>query len=213
MSQNLRSGPGARVFLLIAALLHSHSFAVLAAPPVSGKLTTTADLPVLVNGNSARGGATIMPGSLLETPVNASALVQLGAAGDVELPPDSRAVLNFTANSVKVTLRHGCAVLNVNQGATGSIVNEKGEFLHTNSNAFEGVTGQPDFRRIPGALAKSDGGKFRRLPVCDLTGDPAPVAPASGGLGGTFLAALLALVGGPAVVGGLIVGGGNPSPS
>ena len=212
MPQNLRRGLKPRVLLLIAAFLHSHSFAVLAAPPVSGKLTTTADLPVMVNGNSARGGATIMPGSLLETPVNASALVQLGAAGDVELPPDSRAVLNFTANSVKVILRHGCAVLNVNQGATGSIINEKGEFLHTNSNAFEGVTGQPDFRRIPGALAKSDGGKFRRLPVCDLTGAPAP-APAPSGLSGALFAALLALAGGPAIIGGIVVGGGNPSPS
>jgi hypothetical protein len=178
-------------------------------PPVRGKLITSADLPVLVNGNSSRGGTTILSGSLLETPNNAAAFIQLGI-GDVELPPDSLATLDFGANHIRVTLKRGCAILTANKGTTGEIINEKSVVLKTNSNAEEGVRGTPEHRFTPGVPASSDGKLFRRLPVCDLTGEPKAPPP---GVSGTFIAALIALFTGPVVIGTIISGGDNPSPS
>jgi hypothetical protein len=193
----------------IALLLSLCSRLPAETPPATGKLITSADLPVLLNGNSARGGATILSPSVLETPGNAAALVQL-SGGEVELPPDSVGELAFDAKSIKVTLTRGCVVLQVNKGVQGVVVNEKGAVLHANDRAVEGVEGQPDFRRIPGAPAQSDGGKFRRFPVCDLRGAPSPPPPA--GFSGVFIGALVVIVGGSVVLGGIITGGGNPSP-
>lgn len=199
------------VFLLLFTLFANRLSLVSAAtPPLTGKLLTTADLPVLVNGNNARGGATILSGSLLETPANAAAFVQLGI-GEVELPPASLGLVEFNASNIRITLKSGCAVLTTQPGITGSIINDKGAVLHTNSNAEEGARGAPNHRFTPGAPAISDGKLLRRLPVCDLTGNP--VAPATpSGLSGAFLTALAALMGGPVIIGGIITGGGNPSP-
>ncbi len=212
MLKNHRFSPKLWGFLLSFLLFASHFPPVLAAPPPpTGKLITTSDLPVLVNGNNARGGATVLSGSLLETPANAAAFIQLGN-GDVEFPPDSLGLVEFNSANIKITLKRGCAVLTTKPGVTGSIVNEKGAVLHTNSNAEEGVRGASNHRFTPGAPATSDGKLFRRLPVCDLTGNPvAPVPP--NGLSGAFLAALVALMGGPVIIGGIITGGGNPSPA
>jgi hypothetical protein len=209
MSQNRRFSPQLWVFLLSFALFANCWLPVLAAPP-AGKLITTSDLPILVNGNYARGGATILPGSLLETPDNAAAFIQLGI-GDVELPPASLATLNFTNNHIRVTLTRGCAILTANPQTTGEIVNDKGVVLQTNSNAEEGLRGTPQHRMTPGVPAKTDGKMFRRLPVCDLRGEPAP--PPAPKTSGAFLSALIALFGGPVIITGIVTAGGNPSPA
>ena len=94
--------------------------ASLPAPPpgapqraITAKLTTKNNTPITVNGNTAGTGATILTGATIETPDQVSAVIDLGAAGIVELKPGSKIQLDFDANgNVHVKILKGCAVAN-----------------------------------------------------------------------------------------------------
>lgn len=202
---------------------------VAASSQLGGKLITSGNLPVMVNGNSALGGATIVSGTVLETPANVTATVQIEGLGLVELLPDSIAVIEFSANNIKVTLRRGCATLETNKGTKGAIVDSQNRVFSTTTDAEEGVTGDTDFRRLGAVQAQSNGDKRRRFPTCGIV--PAggtlaeatlpsvlgaaagPAIAAGGGLSGTAIAAIIAAAGGAAIIGGIIGAGDDPSPS
>ncbi|MEP6707790.1 MAG: hypothetical protein ABJC05_09730 [Pyrinomonadaceae bacterium] len=94
--------------------------AVLTTPPTGGstpqrliaaRLSTTANRPILVNGNSVATGASILTGVTIETPDQVSAKIDLGEAGVVELQPTSKIQLDFDADgNVRVKVIRGCAV-------------------------------------------------------------------------------------------------------
>jgi hypothetical protein len=115
---------------------------VLAATPVeaditaslqqgSGQVVTTNNQPIIVNGNSAPAGTTILSGATLETPPGVGATLQLGFA-DLEIAPDSEVIVEFTSDgNVKVTLKRGCAVLKKKDDKPGGIITPDGTTTET----------------------------------------------------------------------------------
>jgi hypothetical protein len=211
---------------LMTILLHLSVGATMAAPTqVIAKLLTTGGT-IKVNDNDSPSGSSIVSGAVIETPDNIAATIQIGDLGILELPPGSLAVLEYSGNNIKVTLRRGCAILETNKNTTGSIVNTDGKLLQTNSNAEEGMPGDANYRRMSRA-ANSDGTMRRRLPVCGLVpagpgmttlpgviGAAGAGGAAAAGLSGGAIAAIIAGVAGGAVVVGIIgTRGGDSSPS
>jgi hypothetical protein len=210
----------ALAIVMALALSHISLIVAWAAPQITGKLITSGNLPITVNGNSSQGGSSILSGAVVETPDNVSATIQIGDLGEVELAPGTLAVIEFTGNNVKVTLKRGCAALTTNKGTTGSVVNDQNKVYATNSSAEEGVVGDPDYARLNSVQAQSDGSKRRRLPVCGVlfsgappVAGPVPPAVGGGGLSGAAIGAILAGIGGAAIIGGIIGFGGDASPS
>ena len=205
------NGPTTRIAALLLTLALGQISAVTAwagAPQISGKLLTSGNVPILVNGNSAGGGTTILSGAVIETPDNVSATIQLPGLGELELAPGSIAVLEFTPNGIKVTMKKGCSVVNSEAGTKASVVDEKGNLLST--------TGQAD------KPAQSDGSKAFRLPACAglivaataATGAAVAGGAAAGaGLSTTIIAAITAAVAAPAVLIPVLMNtGGSNSP-
>lgn len=209
--------------VLTLALSHLSFIVAMAAPQLAGKLITSGNLPITVNGNSTQGGSSILSGAVIETPDNVSATIQIGDLGEVQLTPGTIAVIEFSGNNIKLTLKKGCGSLQTNKGTTGSVVNDQGKLLSTNSDAEEGVSGDPDFKKMTGVAAKSDGTKRRLLPTCgvifggNLPATTVTTAGAGGGIGGglssTAIGAIIAGIGGAAIIGGIIGFGGDSSPS
>lgn len=160
------------------------------APQTGGTLTTTNNKPVLVNGNSAGGGTTVLPNSSIETPEGVSATVQLGFA-EVVISPGSDITLNFNPSTdVTVTLRRGCVVIKTTGNARGTIVKPDGTTVAT--------------------------GTDRTANACDRDGGM-PVLGTTAGVGGIdkALLAVLFVGAGAATVAALTLAGRgfNPSPS
>jgi hypothetical protein len=116
---------------------------VLAATPVeadilaslqqaNGQVITTNNQPIIVNGNSAPAGTTILSGATLETPPGVGATLQLGFA-DLEIAPGSEVIVEFTSDgNIKVTLKRGCAVLKKKDDKPGVIITPDGTTTETN---------------------------------------------------------------------------------
>jgi len=163
-------------------------------PQTGGTLKTTDNRPVLVNGNSVRGGTTVLPNSSVETPAGVGATVQLGFA-EVDISPGSELVLDFTpGKDVTVTLKRGCVVIKTQGDAQGTIVRPDGTTVAT--------------------------GEGRVANACDRVGAVAPVATAGGPVAGVGVVsgpalALLLISAGAVTFGALAVAarGFNPSPS
>ena len=89
------------------------------AVPMVGRLEVHGGRHILVDNNDAESGSTILDGQTLETPDCKSATVHLlpvgviGPAvrdiGEIELATNTKAVVNYSAGKVKVTLVRGCA--------------------------------------------------------------------------------------------------------
>src|SRR3982750_3042719 len=85
---------------LMVAILATYSMVALASPGnVVGELTingTGSNTPnVTVNGETARSGRSIFSSSVISTPENASAVVNLGRLGVIELAPNSTFAISF----------------------------------------------------------------------------------------------------------------------
>ena len=127
-----------------------------ASAQVVGRLATRGNRPIIVNGNNTEAGATILDGATIETPDGTGATVQLGPLGEVDLAPNTVAVINYTADQkqIKVTLKRGCAIVRRSQDATGTIET-------------------PDGSSIPADQPDSDNKK--RADVCFPVGATTPV--------------------------------------
>ena len=86
--------------------------------PMVGRLEVHGGKHILVDGNEAESGYTILDGQTLETSDCTSATVHLlpvplsaGAVevGQIELATDTKAVINYSAGKVHVRLIEGCA--------------------------------------------------------------------------------------------------------
>lgn len=85
------------------------------------RLTATRDGgPILVNGNSTPVGATIIPGSIIETRADQTATIDLDI-GTLEVGQDTALRLDQTDGRVKITLTRGCAALRTKEGSEGEI--------------------------------------------------------------------------------------------
>ena len=93
---------------------------------VQGRLTTTGDNPVSVNGNTARTGETIFSGQQIQTPAGTGASVYLAKLGRVDMAPETSITLSFGESHVSARLAAGCAILTPGEGVEG-VMEAKGE--------------------------------------------------------------------------------------
>jgi len=92
--------------LTAIAVWSAFSMAVIAAPSdVMGEITVTGQ--VTVNGQSVVSNATLTSGSVVTTGTAASAVINLGKNGRVEVLSDSSLTLNFASNSIVGMLASG----------------------------------------------------------------------------------------------------------
>lgn len=165
-------------------------------PPITAILTTRGNRPITVNGGNALSGATILTGSIIETPDQVGGVISLGSLSNLEIEPNSKVKLEFDENgNLKVTVMRGCATARTKKNVIAQI------------DTSLGVAGKTD--------PKSRG----FLSVCFPPGATAPTvstapAGAASARSGLSALALLLLLGGGGVA-GILLGfrGTNPSPS
>mgnify|MGYP003577218627 FL=1 len=154
------------------------------SPQATGRLTTSNNQPVQVNGLSAATGASILSGATIETGADQSATVNLGSLGTVEIFSSTKVVLTFDEqNNVKALIIFGCVKLDAKKNANGEIATDQGSAAKTTGGELE-VRYQPGTAPAVGAGVCKGGG--------------AAVPPADGGQGGLFglgKAATIAIVG------------------
>jgi hypothetical protein len=124
------------------------------APQTIGKLSTRGNRSIVVNGNNTEPGASILDGATIETPDGTGATISLGALGDIDLAPNTLAVINYSNGQLKVTLKRGCAIVRSKTGAAGSIET-------------------PDGTNVP--ADQPDGNQGKRADVCFPLGATTPV--------------------------------------
>lgn len=140
--------------LLVTALLTLSAQSTFASSSqVSGRLSTRGNRSIVVNGNNTEPGATILDGATIETPDGTGATVNLGALGEIDLAPNTVAVINYSNGQVKVTLKRGCAIVRSRQGVAGAIET-------------------PDGTNVP---ADQPDGNNRKADVCFPLGATTPV--------------------------------------
>lgn len=175
------------------------------------RLTTRGNRPILVNGNGAATGASILTGATIETPADIGATIDLGALGSLDLAPNTKVELVFDDNgNVRVKLISGCAILRTKKNASGEINTEQG-----NAGKSDKKTGGVlNFCFPPGASGPTAGTAVDAGAGVGAVGGAAGGGAAGGGLG---TAAIIAIVGGAIAAGvGIplaIHRGNNPSPS
>lgn len=120
---------------LMVAVVATYSMVALAASDrMAGELTVTGNgmngdaTTVTVNGEAARSGRSIFSSSVIATPVNAGAVINLGKNGIIELAPNTTFTVLFDDKSIsgdlatgKVTVVGTSTSVNV-KTSTGQIV-------------------------------------------------------------------------------------------
>jgi uncharacterized Zn-binding protein involved in type VI secretion len=92
-----------------------------------GRLITTSNRPVLVNGGEAVTGSVIVSGAELATSASGQAIVQFGNMGSVTVAPSSFVSLNFDSKSILVKVMAGNASVAAADGVTGTVVDANGK--------------------------------------------------------------------------------------
>jgi hypothetical protein len=93
---------------------------------VYGKLITTSNRPVVVNGGEAITGAIILSGSQVQTSAASFAAVQLANIGSVNIAPKSDVMISFDQKNVTVRVASGDATLMTVEGVKGTVLDAKG---------------------------------------------------------------------------------------
>jgi len=88
-----------------------------------GRLVTTSNRPVLVNGAEAITGSVIVSGARLTTSAVNVATVQIPNVATITIAPSSDVAVNFNPKTVTVTVNSGDATVAAADGVTGSVVN------------------------------------------------------------------------------------------
>jgi hypothetical protein len=92
-----------------------------------GRLMLAETESILVNGNSANSGTSILSGSQLQTPGNVEATVQLGSAGTLYIQPSTNLTVTFDKTNVEVKVAAGNAFVSANAGVTSSVTTPDGK--------------------------------------------------------------------------------------
>jgi hypothetical protein len=201
MNLKRRNGSKAIAALLLFSILQiglqvslaepTDTTAIPITPQTVGRLTTSNNQPVQVNGLSASTGASILSGATIETGANQSATVNLGPLGSVEISPNTKVVLTFDEQvNFKALVMFGCVKVVARTNATGEIATDQGNLGKTNP----ATGGDLEVRYQPGATPAVGQG------VCSdagaVPGEPAGAAAAGdGGLFGLGVPASVAIIG------------------
>jgi len=92
-----------------------------------GRLMLAGTESILVNGNSANSGTTILSGSQLQTPADVEATVQLGSAGTLYIEPNTNLTVTFDKTNVDVKVAAGRAFVAANAGVVSSVTTPDGK--------------------------------------------------------------------------------------
>ena len=133
---------------LMVAVFATYSMVALAGSDrIAGELTVTGNglngdlATVTVNGEAAKSGRSIFSSSIIATPSNAGAVINLGKSGIIELAPNSVFTISFDDKSVggdlssgKLTVLGSSSVVTVKtasgqvvKASTGDSVNASGK--------------------------------------------------------------------------------------
>ncbi len=214
--------------LTAVAVWSAFSMAAIAAPgDVMGEITVTGQ--VTVDGQSVVSSATLTSGSTITTGANASAVINLGKSGRVEVLSDSSLTLKFTANSIVGMLTSGKVRVS-NAAGVGATVTTRNSTVIADSgqaNTFGVDVGCADEERCTqtyvetttGLVTLRNGSNDKQVAAgtdatygnpsqtgckpCLRPGTAAPVVTA--GLGAGAIAAILIAAGG-AVVASVLLG-------
>jgi hypothetical protein len=143
MNLKRRNGPRAIAALLPFFIAQIGLQVGLAEPPVPtalpitpqavGRLTTSNNEPIQVNGLSAASGASIVSGATIETGASQSATVNLASLGTVDIAPNTKFVLTFDdQGNFKALVTVGCVKVTALKNATGEVATEQGSLGKTN---------------------------------------------------------------------------------
>jgi hypothetical protein len=89
---------------------------------LSGKLVTTSNRPIIVNGGAAITGSIILSGAQIATPAASFATVQVDRLGTVTVAPLSIVTLNYDAKSITVAIASGDATISTAPGVKGLVI-------------------------------------------------------------------------------------------
>lgn len=93
---------------LMVAILATYSMVALASDAkAAGELIVNGNDVVTVNGEAAKSGRTIFTSSIISTPENTGATLNLGKAGQIEVAPNTSLTISFDSNTVNVSLSSG----------------------------------------------------------------------------------------------------------
>lgn len=123
---------------LMVALLATFSMVALAnTEKIAGELIVngTSTAQVTVNGEIAQTGRSIFSASTVTTPENATATLNLGKAGKIELAPNSTLTVNFDQNSINGSLTSGTATVIGSADSTAVINTLNGAVSNATANS------------------------------------------------------------------------------
>src|SRR5215213_4608875 len=136
MKLKRRNGPRAIAALLLFSVLQvGLRAATPIAPQLVGRLKTSNNQPVTINGLSAQTGASVLSGATIDTAADQSSTVYLGPLGSIEISPNTKVVLTFEQGSARATVVTGCAKVKAEKGTTGEIATEQGSPRRTDPAA------------------------------------------------------------------------------
>jgi hypothetical protein len=93
---------------LTVAILATYSMVALAGTDkIAGELLVSGNNVVTVNGEAAQSGRSIFSSSTIATPQNASAVINLGKVGKIELAPNTTMSLSFNEKGITGDLVSG----------------------------------------------------------------------------------------------------------
>jgi hypothetical protein len=208
MNLKRRNGPRAIAALVLFSIVQVGLQVGLAEPTVTttaipisaqvvGRLTTSNNSPIQVNGLSASTGASILSGATLETGADQTATVNLGPLGTVDIAPNTKLVLTFgDQGDFKALVTTGCVKVTARTNAIGEIATDQGSQGKTNP-ATGGVL---EMCNQPGAAPVVGPGVAANAGV----GAAAPSGAAAAGGGGLFglgVPATIAIVAGGTAAG------------
>lgn len=133
---------------LVFALIVTYSMVALASSgKIAGELivagkSVNGEMPyVAVNGEAAKTGRSVFSASTIATPDNASAIINLGKIGKIELAPNTNLVLSFTEKGISGDLLSGkLTVLSASESV--SIQTVGGEILKLNAGESAVASGK-----------------------------------------------------------------------
>ena len=129
-----------RNFTCVIALALAAAFAapVASANRLAGRLRTSGNKPVVVNGNKVVTGTTVFSGAQIESPEKVGATIEIDSLGRIDMAPQTRLTLTFAGGRIEVSLQSGYAVLTTEKGVAGS-VNVDGKTLTTDPSKQSSV--------------------------------------------------------------------------
>jgi hypothetical protein len=144
---------------LAVAILATYSMVALAgSDKIAGELLVTGkslngETPfVLVNGETAQSGRTIFSSNTIVTPDNASAIINLGKIGSIELAPNTTFTLSFSENGISGNLTAGhLMVLKASKDVTVKTLDGKTANLKVGEAANASGARQDDDNKKGGA--------------------------------------------------------------